>query len=128
MYVRCSLLHQQWWELQQQDAHGIRCAEWILWVDDFVDEDADDIVIKTVLIWSWWAPNQSLAFILLEGAGKDGDQDVLQDLWGEEMDTYATSLYISKPLWVIFSFQDAVIVSSIQVKWCHMVSQTWGEH
>lgn len=56
MDVWWRLLHQQGRKLQQQNAHSVGSAEGVVWVDDAVDENADDIVI-IVLLWSWGSTN-----------------------------------------------------------------------
>ena len=43
------LFHQQTAELQQQDAYGVRRAEGIVGIDDFVDEDADHAVVVVLV-------------------------------------------------------------------------------
>ena len=55
--VRGALVHQQARELQQQDADVVAGAEWILRVDDVLDEGGDHVAVVLV-IRSWRRPDQ----------------------------------------------------------------------
>lgn len=79
MYMRRCLLHQQGGELEQEDPHSIRCTKGILWVDDTVDENADDILI-IILVRRRGPTNEFISFPFLKGVVEAWDQHILQDL------------------------------------------------
>ena len=81
MNMRRRLLDKERRELQQQNADGVGCSEWVVGVNDPVDKHTDDIV-GVILIWGRRAADENFAFGFLKAVGETGNQDVLQNLFG----------------------------------------------
>jgi hypothetical protein len=77
--VGTRLLHQQTRELQKSDPDAVRRRERILGLDQFVDEDRDDVV-GVVLIRHRKTADQLVGFPFLEADGETRNQYQLEDL------------------------------------------------
>ena len=88
-------------------------------IDDFVDEDADD-VIAAIMFRVGRAPQQQIPLVLLKCCGKHGDEDVLQDLRLQLLGVVRTTIDVHEPEEDVPLLLDGVVTS-------HFVLQVRGE-